>query len=193
MPVDNTPYRARRVAPYKHWGPMRPDEPFRLQQHHNKSQRGVPHEETVPTCAHRSSFILIFTRGGRRRQSASSPTFKTASAGPQHTPSDFTPPPPMWCAQHHAPHISVIQKLQDLCPALLQVNVDPCTGAGRHLYVTSVATSHSTNEEPTRRMKNPPALLSLATRTHTYEGSQRHSPLSTHTTHHTSVTLDRPN
>ena len=40
------------------------------------------------------TFTFIFTRGGRRRQSASSSTFKTASAGPQHTPSDplHTPP-----------------------------------------------------------------------------------------------------
>ena len=63
----------------------------------------------------------------------------------------------------------------------------------RHLDVTSAYTSSPTNEEPTSRIKNPPALLPLATRTRTYEGSHRHSPLSTFHLTHPPVTLDRPN
>ena len=35
QPIGEDNPTERRVAHYKHCGPMRPDEPFRLQQHHN--------------------------------------------------------------------------------------------------------------------------------------------------------------
>ena len=62
----------------------------------------------------------------------------------------------MWCTQHRVPHISVIQKLQDLCPALFWVNVDPCTGAGesslRHVrrhVIFNQRGADQTDEDPT--------------------------------------------
>ena len=169
QPIGEDNPTERRVAHYKHCGPMRPDEPFRLQQHHN-------------TDHHPSSTSSPEAEDGAK-QHLQLPLRRLAPGRSTRQPTSH-PPPPMWCTQHHAPHISVTQKLQGLCPALLWVIVDPCKGAGRHSYVTSVATSHSTNEEPTRRIKNPPALLSLATRMRTFEGPQ--SAQYTFHTHHAS-------
>ena len=129
---DKLPHRARRVASYKHWGPMRTSEPFRLQQHH-KSQRGDTHgEDSSPLRTPIITFTFIFTRGGRRRQSASSSTFKTASAGPQHTPSDplHTPPTHVVRSIHRTTYFCEHRNCRRLCPTLLQVIVDPCRARG---------------------------------------------------------------
>ena len=129
---DKLPHRARRVASYKHWGPMRPGEPFRLQQHH-KSQRGDTHgEDSSPLRTPIITFTFIFTRGGRRRQSASSTLLKTASAGPQHTPSDplHTPPTHVVRSIHRTTYFCEHRNCRRLCPTLLQVIIDPCRARG---------------------------------------------------------------
>ena len=144
-------------------------------------------ERNVPSCALRSSSTSSSSPKAEdgANQHLQHPLRRPAPGRSSHTqrPSSMPPPTHVVRSQHRAHIFLISQKLQGLCPTLFKVNVDPCTGARRHLYVTSADTSHSANEASagSRPYQTGHLLgLSLVERARTYEGPQRAGTSSTH-------------